>query len=241
MRKLVKLAILLFVCIIIGGFTLILYNKLSTKLNYQKNVFDTQKVSRRELAEPKLKSIATETRGNFITPIYIIDEFLSPIDCDNIIKELKSKLEPSTLTRNDPRDPYFRTSSTGIFSKSSAQDFVNKKMSDIIMAKKSEIPQIQHYDISQEFKAHWDGFDPKYDKKFYDEGQRSWTFMIFLNNVEEGGETYFPILGETIVPKLGRAVAWYNLDKNGELDRDTLHQGKPIIKGEKYIITKWFN
>ena len=31
------------------------------------------------------------------------------------------------------------------------------------------------------------------------------------------------------------------LDKNGDLDRNTLHQGKPIIKGEKYIITKWFN
>ena len=65
--------------------------------------------------------------------------------------------------------------------------------------------------------------------------------MTYLNNVEEGGETHFPELGETIVPKLGRAVIWYNLDKNGDLDRDTLHQGKPIIKGEKYIITKWFN
>ena len=240
MRKLVKLVILVFVCII-GGFTLILYNKLSTKVNYQKSVFDTQKVSCRELAEPQLKSMTTETRGNSKTPIYIIDEFLSPTICNNIIKELKSKLKPSTLTRNDPTDPYFRTSSTGIFSKSSAQDFVNKKMSDVIMAKKSEIPQIQHYNISQEFKPHWDGFDPKHDKKFYDKGQRSWTFMIYLNNVEEGGETHFPNLRETVVPKLGRAVIWYNLDKNGELDRDTLHQGNPIIKGEKYIITKWFN
>lgn len=238
MRKVVKIAIILFVCIILG---VILYNTINTKLNYDKSVFNTQKVSRRQLAEPGLKSMATEIRGNSESPIYIIDEFLSPTICENVIKELKSNLEPSTLTRDDPTDPYFRTSSTGIFSKTSTQDFVDKKMSDIILAKKSETPQIQHYDISQEFKPHWDGFDPKYDKKFYDKGQRSWTFMIYLNNVEEGGETHFPKLGETIVPKLGRAVIWYNLDKNGDLDRDTLHQGKPIVKGEKYIITKWFN
>ena len=238
MRKVVKIALILFVCIILG---VILYNTINTTLNYDKSVFNTQKVSRRQLAEPGLKSMATEIRGNSESPIYIIDEFLSPTICENIIKELQSNLEPSTLTRDDPTDPYFRTSSTGIFSKTSTQDFVDKKMSDIILAKKSETPQIQHYDISQEFKPHWDGFDPKYDKKFYDKGQRSWTFMIYLNNVEEGGETHFPKLGETIVPKLGRAVIWYNLDKNGDLDRDTLHQGKPIVKGEKYIITKWFN
>jgi prolyl 4-hydroxylase len=238
MRKVVKIAIILFVCIILG---VILYNTINTKFNYDKSMFNTQKVSRRQLAEPGLKSMATEIRGNSESPIYIIDEFLSPTICENVIKELKSNLEASTLTRDDPTDPYFRTSSTGIFSKTSTQDFVDKKMSDIILAKKSETPQIQHYDISQEFKPHWDGFDPKYDKKFYDKGQRSWTFMIYLNNVEEGGETHFPKLGETIVPKLGRAVIWYNLDKNGDLDRDTLHQGKPIVKGEKYIITKWFN
>lgn len=239
MKKVVKIARILFVCIIIMVFTLILYN--TTKLKFQKNVFDTQKVSRRQLAEPSLKSIATETKGNVKTPIYIVDEFLSSTICDTIIEELKSKLKPSTLTRNDPTDPNFRTSSTGLFYKSMTQDLVNKKMSDIILAKKSENPQIQHYDISQEFKAHWDGFDPKHDKEFFDRGQRSWTFMIYLNNVEEGGETHFPNLGETIIPKLGRAVIWYNLDKNGDLDRDTLHQGKPIIKGEKFIITKWFN
>lgn len=238
MRKVVKIGIILFISILIGIAVVILLNN---KNNGVENVFITQKVSHRQVAEPLLKSMATETKGNSKTPLYIIDEFLSPTICNNIIKELKSKLEPSTLTRNDPTDPYFRTSSTGIFSKSSTQDFVNKKMSDIILAKKSETPQIQHYDISQEFKPHWDGFDPIYDKKFYDKGQRSWTFMIYLNNVEEGGETHFPELGETIVPKLGRAVIWYNLDKNGDLDRDTLHQCKPIIKGEKYIITKWFN
>jgi prolyl 4-hydroxylase len=223
--------LLLIIPIVIG--VIILYKK--------KNVFYTQEVADRKLSEPFLKSMATEIRGSLGSPIYIIDNFLSIDICNNIIDELKTKLKPSKLTRENPTDPYFRTSSTAIFSNSKTQEFVNKKMEDIIVAKKSEIPQIQHYNVSQEFKAHWDGFDPKYDKKFYDRGQRSWTFMIYLNNVEEGGETYFPKLYETIIPKMGRAVIWYNLDKNGDLDRNTLHQGKPIIKGEKYIITKWFN
>lgn len=44
----------------------------------------------------------------------------------------------------------------------------------------------------------------------------------------------------SIKPKIGRVVIWNNLDKYGEGNHNTLHCGMPIIKGHKYIITKWF-
>ena len=223
--------LIILLCILFGGFLLYQRKKSKFKVN----------PAPRKPTDIKLKEIATQIKGTSTTPIYILNNFLSETECNNIIAELQSKLSPSSLTRTDPNDPYFRTSSTGVFTNTKYQRDIDKKMSDIIVAEKNEKPQIQHYDISQQFKPHWDAFDPKYDKEYYDRGQRSWTFLIYLNDVDEGGETFFPNLFETITPQMGRAVIWYNLDKNGDLDRDTLHEGKPIIRGEKYIITKWFN
>ena len=64
--------------------------------------------------------------------------------------------------------------------------------------------------------------------------------MIYLNDVEEGGTTYFKYLDINIKPKKGMAVIWNNLNKDGSINPNTEHCGSPVIKGEKYIITKWF-
>ena len=205
------------------------------------SIIEYQNVADREPSETFIKSVATKVIGTPQTPIYVIDDFLTQSTCSQIIHELEKTLKPSTLTRDLANDPYFRTSSTGIFFKSKTQDYVNKKMIDFMSIEHHETPQIQHYSISQEFKPHWDAFDPKFDKSYYSKGQRSWTFMIYLNDLQEGGETYFPKLNATVTPKTGKAILWYNLNADGDLDRDTLHQGKPIVKGEKYVVTKWFN
>ena len=53
-------------------------------------------------------------------------------------------------------------------------------------------------------KSHWDYYHPlSAEHKTYTEwmGQRTWTFMIYLNDVEEGGETYFKFLDLKIKPE----------------------------------------
>ena len=35
-------------------------------------------------------------------------------------------------------------------------------------------------------------------------------------------------------------LIWNNMDLDGKPNRNTLHAGSPVIKGTKYIITKWF-
>ena len=42
-------------------------------------------------------------------------------------------------------------------------------------------------------------------------GQRTWTTMIYLNDVEKGGETYFKHLKLKIKPEKGLLIAWNNL------------------------------
>ena len=64
--------------------------------------------------------------------------------------------------------------------------------------------------------------------------------MIYLNDVDEGGHTEFTKLNLSVKPKQGRAVMWNSLHPNGDVNPATAHLAKPIIHGEKYIITKWF-
>lgn len=71
-------------------------------------------------------------------------------------------------------------------------------------------------------------------------GQRTWTFMLYLNEPEEGGETDFPSLGVTVKPRTGRAVIWNSLKEDGTPNSRTLHHGMQVRKGFKAVITKWF-
>src|SRR3546814_9510376 len=46
-------------------------------------------------------------------------------------------------------------------------------------------------------------------------GQRSWTAMIYLNTLEEGGETSFPALGFGVSPRAGLLLMWNNMRPDG--------------------------
>jgi prolyl 4-hydroxylase len=62
---------------------------------------------------------------------------------------------------------------------------------------------------------------------------------MYLNDVEEGGETYFHTHDMAVKPKTGRAIVWWNLTEDGTRDASTYHEGRPVKSGLKYICTKW--
>ncbi len=64
--------------------------------------------------------------------------------------------------------------------------------------------------------------------------------MAFLNSVAEGGHTDFSEIGASIEPKPGVLLIWNNARPDGTPNEATLHAGTPVIKGEKYILTKWY-
>jgi prolyl 4-hydroxylase len=102
---------------------------------------------------------------------------------------------------------------------------------------------VQYYQINNQFKPHTDYFDPslrEWEIFAAHRGQRTWTVTIYLNDVLGGGHTYFPDLDISIAPQTGKALIWNNLLINGNVNPETLHQGSPVTRGEKYIITKWF-
>jgi len=61
---------------------------------------------------------------------------------------------------------------------------------------------------------------------------RAFVFSIYLNDVEEGGETEFLNFSKRTKPKTGRIVIW-------PAAFPYLHRGNPPLSGEKYILTSW--
>ena len=70
-------------------------------------------------------------------------------------------------------------------------------------------------------------------------GQRVATVIAYLNDVEAGGDTEFPLLDLTLAPKRGSLLAFRNVDAAGQPDPRTLHAGKPVEAGIKWIATLW--
>ncbi|KAL3617145.1 hypothetical protein CASFOL_038892 [Castilleja foliolosa] len=83
--------------------------------------------------------------------------------------------------------------------------------------------------------------------------QRVASFLFYLSDVEEGGETMFPFengqnmdgsydfqkcIGLKVKPHKGDGLLFYSLYPNGTIDPTSLHGSCPVIKGENWVTTK---
>ncbi|HEX7914221.1 2OG-Fe(II) oxygenase [Rudaea sp.] len=102
--------------------------------------------------------------------------------------------------------------------------------------------QILHYRTGDEYAPHYDYFPPEdagSRTHLAQGGQRVASLIIYLNDVEDGGATVFPKLGLRVGPKKGAAVYFEYCNSLDQVDPQTLHGGLPVLKGEKWIATKW--
>lgn len=179
--------------------------------------------------------------------LYVFDNFMSEEECDRIVQISSMHLRPSTVTTGD-RDKGYRTSSTSDLSllKDPYVEKIDEKIARAlgIRLPYSEGIQAQRYEVGQEFKQHTDFFQPgtsEYATYAGARGQRTWTFMVYLNHEGlKGGGTKFFAIDKVFNPKKGTAIIWNNLYADGTPNRDTLHSGMPVEAGHKIIITKWF-
>lgn len=178
--------------------------------------------------------------------LYVLDNFMSETECDDLTAIINQHLRPSTITIYSD-DTQFRTSQTSDLSQvnhplvAQIDDKIARTLG--IRLTYSEGNQAQRYDVGQQFKAHTDYFEPntpEYAKYGGARGQRTWTFMVYLNETPRGGGTNFINLEHIFYPKKGRALVWNNLNEDGTPNYDTLHAGMPVEEGHKVIITKWF-
>jgi len=70
-------------------------------------------------------------------------------------------------------------------------------------------------------------------------GQRVATFLVYLNDGYEGGETSFPRLDYRFKGATGDALVFANVEPNGAPDPRTMHAGTPTTRGEKWLLSQW--
>jgi prolyl 4-hydroxylase len=194
----------------------------------------------RLLAYPGLRRIPSARielfdRPGFL-PLGVCAELMSLVDRDR---------RPSTLA--DPNgDNYFRTSETcDLDPAEPAVADLEQRLLELngIDPAYGEPVQGQRYEVGQEFKPHTDYFEPggvDYETYTSVAGQRTWTFMIYLNEPDAGGATRFKVIDKMFQAQAGKLVCWNNWRGDGTLNAATLHHGMKVRKGVKYVITKWY-
>ncbi|MBP2239818.1 prolyl 4-hydroxylase [Cytobacillus eiseniae] len=177
--------------------------------------------------------------------ITYLDNVLSTDECDQLIQLSKDRLQPSEII--DPvtgdkksvpgrtsKGAYYRLNETNLITT------IERRIMEITdhPIENGEGLQVLNYDIGEEYKAHFDYF-PTNQIDMTKGGQRVATFLIYLNDVEAGGETIFSKVGLSIVPKKGTAVYFHYGNNHGQVDRLSLHSSIPVQEGEKWVSTKW--
>ena len=69
-------------------------------------------------------------------------------------------------------------------------------------------------------------------------GERIFSFILYLNDVEQGGETDCPQYAIRIQPEAGKAAFWHNPPDATGYGRG-LHASHPVTRGEKWALACW--
>lgn len=166
------------------------------------------------------------------------DQVLSDDECQALIDAASPRLQRSKLANKEVSQ--IRTSS-GMFFNENESPFIveiEQRISSLmhVPIAHAEGLQLLHYEPGEQFKAHYDFFGPNHPSSL---NNRISTLIIYLNDVEEGGETTFPDLGIVVKPVKGSAVYFEYFYSNQAINERTLHSGEPVIRGEKWVATQW--
>lgn len=196
---------------------------------------------RRQLdANPLVQRLDTDR-----AEIWAVRDFLDPQECSQLRALIDRTAQPSAVLDHGYTEAW-RTSSSG--NVDPFDPFIQKveERIDTLLGlphEWGETMQGQRYEVGQEFKYHLDVFWTKADYWKAESkrgGQRSITAMAYLNDVGEGGDTQFTAIGLSVPPQQGALLIWNNNLPDGRPNEDTMHAGLPVVKGKKYVLTKWY-
>nr|WP_246942872.1 2OG-Fe(II) oxygenase [Bacillus pinisoli] len=171
--------------------------------------------------------------------VVVLGNVLSDEECDELIRLSQDRMERSKV--GSVRAVNELRTSSSVFLPEDESDVVTrveKRISQImnIPVEHGEGLQILNYQIGQEYKAHFDFFT---SASKVVKNPRISTMVMYLNDVEEGGETYFPELKLYVSPQKGMAVYFEYFYDDQTLNDLTLHGGAPVIVGDKWAATQW--
>jgi prolyl 4-hydroxylase len=196
------------------------------------------------LAPPEIRLLRESPR------IRAIEKFVPPAACDWLIAQAQGRLSRATIydkatgaTTEDSRrtnsefDLDIETSGVLTFVIRGRIGTITRRQ-DMAM----EVPKILNYAPGETFAEHFDFLnpaEPAFAAELAQRGQRTDTFLIYLNDDFLGGETNFPRIGLSHLGAKGDALLFTNVNEAGAPDNDTMHAGLPPTSGEKWIFSQW--
>lgn len=208
-------------------------------------------VSSKKVEEKPNMQVKEHKYGDYI--VYEIYNILSPKECKDMIQKAKDKgLEESMVWNYEKEDGNVlnkdhRKSKQTWFS--DEEYATAKKISEIseyitgLPKDNQELLQVAMYEPHGKFNDHFDACnydDKEYCNKMnYNSGERRTTLLIYLNNDFEGGETEFVNIGLKIIPEPGKGILFWNTYDDESIIQESKHRGNQVLKGEKWICTKW--
>jgi prolyl 4-hydroxylase len=179
----------------------------------------------------------------------LLGGLLSPAECEELVALARPRLQASTVvdpqTGQDVVAGY--RNSLGMFFRPGESAFIARL--DRRFAEATNLPvengeglQVLSYGEGGATSPHFDFVAPTNaanQASVARSGQRRSTLLAYLTDVEGGGETVFPRAGWSVRPVRGNAIYFESCNARGQLDPLSLHAGRPVDCGEKWVVTKW--
>ncbi len=181
--------------------------------------------------------------------IAVLDGFITPSECDAVMKELKyTHWADSTIVKyiGDEQSPAYYSDARK--SQTSGQiwfgDELNVLLANIeeglVSLLATSRDRLEEWQATQYGKD--DHFDYHVDGGNWEStaaGERRRSIILYLDTPMDGGGTRFRALNKTVAAKAGRLLVWNNLLPTGKCDFAMIHAGLPVIEGTKTILVSW--
>jgi len=175
--------------------------------------------------------------------------FLGANECEQLIALARPRLDRSTVVdpvtgrhvvagHRSSHGMFFRLGETPLISRLEA------RIAELtgLPVENGEGLQLLHYEAGAESTPHVDYLvanNTSNIESIARSGQRVGTLLMYLNDVDSGGETVFPHLGWSVTPRCGDALYFEYGNRFGLSDPSSLHASMPLRAGEKWVATKW--
>jgi len=181
---------------------------------------------------PGLRAVTTSP------PVYTVEDFLTAQECAALIAAARNHMTAAPVVGpGNGEVSVSRTSSTCYLAREDLPTVCTKVCA--LTGKPVEhleLPQVGRYRAGEFYKPHYDAFDvASADGRRFAQngGQRVATVLVYLNDVANGGATFFSKLGLRLVPRKGLALIFFPCTLDGHLDDQYLHAAETAID------TKW--
>lgn len=179
----------------------------------------------------------------------LVADLLTPAECEALVALARPRLVASTVvdpqTGQDVVAGY--RNSLGMFFRPGENELVarlDRRFAEVMSLppENGEGLQVLCYGQGGATSPHFDFVAPTNDANRASvarSGQRLSTLLAYLTDVEAGGETVFPRAGWSVQPRSGHAIYFESSNSRGQLDPQSLHAGRAVERGEKWVVTKW--